>query len=557
LKALEGAGNDHRVVRLQVDILNAQGRLDDAAAVIDKVLAESPDALPFLQFASIVHMKQGKLDLAGQRLDQALKLAPDDPITHHYVGQLELSRPQPDFSKAIPHFAKGASNSSALAMESGFALAECHRQLGSYQAQVAALEDVLRKHPNSARAKLTLADAYLALSPPRNTDAMALVRDLKTSLKGPDAAEALAREARILLAEGKTAEAVASISAAQAARPDDLRLTRQALETLLEARRFADVDQRVAELVAKDKNLWWAYEARAVSKRQQNDREAAIKDFEAALAAADAAQNVPAAQDIILKMGDVIGFNEAINRIQARAEKEDRWKLVLARLQQLGGDNASAIRTMEDVLTRADQLAPATRAEALRFAGTAYLVAKDSEKATQAYTRLLEVSDRDTTALNNLAYLLTESVSPPRPQEALKYSQRAYDLAMQQGMRDPLVLDTHGWILASAGKVDEGIDVLRRSIEIRATPDAHYHLGESYLRKQFAQEGKRELEKALELINRAKQEKQPVDAVLEQRIVEAIARASVMTSGQEPGRPAGARGLEGAPTAPTASSDAP
>ena len=56
---------------------------------------------------------------------------------------------------------------------------------------------------------------------------------------------------------------------------------------------------------------------------------------------------------------------------------------------------------------------------------------------------------------------------------------------MQKGnRRDALVLDTHGWLLTLAGKVDEGIDTLRAAIEIRQLPDIHYHLGEAFLRKQ-------------------------------------------------------------------------
>ena len=42
--------------------------------------------------------------------------------------------------------------------------------------------------------------------------------------------------------------------------------------------------------------------------------------------------------------GDVIGPDEAIQRIQAKAEKEDRYKILIARLQQTKGDNESAVR---------------------------------------------------------------------------------------------------------------------------------------------------------------------------------------------------------------------
>ena len=67
------------------------------------------------------------------------------------------------------------------------------------------------------------------------------------------------------------------------------------------------------------------------------------------------------------------------------------------------------------------------------------------------------------------------------------------------------MLDTHGWLLTLAGEVDKGIDVLRPRCSSSAIPDAHYHLGEAYLKKQFADQALRELEMALDLVKRMKE----------------------------------------------------
>ena len=227
-------------------------------------------------------------------------------------------------------------------------------------------------------------------------------------------------------------------------------------------------------------------------------------------------------------MGDVIGVDEAINRISGRAEKEDRWKIITARLQQTKGDNASAVKTLEQVLARDEQLVPTDRADAYRFGGTLYLIAGQADKSAHCYNKLLAMAPNDMTALNNLACLLAEVMQPPKPQEGLQYSQRAYDLMVKAGRRDPLVLDTHGWVLVKCGKIDEGIEILRRANEIRATPDAHYHLGEAYLTKQFGPEAQAELEKALNLVKKMTAEKQPLDMTLQPKIEGAIARAGVM-----------------------------
>jgi tetratricopeptide (TPR) repeat protein len=100
---------------------------------------------------------------------------------------------------------------------------------------------------------------------------------------------------------------------------------------------------------------------------------------------------------------------------------------------------------------------------------------------------------------------------------------------MQQGnRRDPLVLDTHGWLLTLSGRLDEGIDVLRRANELRQIPDAHYHLGEAYLKKQLPDAAIQELDMAMAILTRWIQEHQQVDPTLKPKIEAAQSRAGIM-----------------------------
>ncbi|MDZ7644748.1 MAG: tetratricopeptide repeat protein [Woeseiaceae bacterium] len=74
------------------------------------------------------------------------------------------------------------------------------------------------------------------------------------------------------------------------------------------------------------------------------------------------------------------------------------------------------------------------------------------------------------TALNNLAWLYFTSGDSRA--EAL--ARRAYEAAPDNGS----VADTLGWILVSNGSLDEGVDLLRRAVELsdgRAT--IRYHPG--------------------------------------------------------------------------------
>jgi tetratricopeptide (TPR) repeat protein len=120
-----------------------------------------------------------------------------------------------------------------------------------------------------------------------------------------------------------------------------------------------------------------------------------------------------------------------------------------------------------------------------------------------------------------MASLLTDTFSPPRPQEALKYSQRAYDL-MQN---NEIVLDTHGWVLTLNGKPHEGIDLLRRALAVRPFAHAHYHLGEAYLKTSAPEDAQKHLEQAAELLRQQEESKQEVDPALRGKIDAALAKA--------------------------------
>jgi tetratricopeptide (TPR) repeat protein len=528
IKVLDGNNpSDSRVAKRKVDVLLASNRPDDAEAALDQALKANPSSLDLLQLAAGVHITSGKFDRAEQRLNRALEIDQANATTHYYVGLMRMSQPKPDLRAAIEHLEK-ARASPTMGIEARFALADVLRRRENQDAAIRELEDALKAQPSNRRVRIALIDAYGALIPPRTNDAQRLIREVKSLPNWQADPEILRREANLLTVEGMYKEAVDRINEAVAAAPDDVTLTRQALDLYIKARRFPEVNQRVEQLLAKDKNLWWAYQARAVSKRHQGNKEEAVKDFEAAFTAAAALKDDQAAEEVVRSMGDVIGVDEALNRIAGRAEKEDRWKIIAARLQQTKGDNASAVKTLEQVLARAEQLVPVDRENAYRFGGTLYLIAGQPDKSAQCYNQLLEMAPNDMTALNNLACLLAEVMQPPKPQDGLQYSQRAYDLMLKAGRRDPLVLDTHGWVLVKCQKVDEGIEILRRANEIRPTPDAHYHLGEAYLIKGFAEEAQVELEKARNLMKRLTSEKQPVDPSLQPKIEGASARAGVM-----------------------------
>jgi tetratricopeptide (TPR) repeat protein len=325
-------------------------------------------------------------------------------------------------------------------------------------------------------------------------------------------------------------KAIERLKLALAASPNNPQLVNDQVNILLEAKDFKSVVAVTDQLLAADKNLVWALQARAIAKRNLNDKDGAIADFEAALAAANAQRSDESATNVVRTMASEIGVDEALKRVTERAKTENRWRLVAAHLYQTKGDAPAAAEMIERTLAEYDKLTPGEKEAALRFAGTLYLSMQPQrvEKAHDAYVKLLQLQPNDLSSLNNMACLLAESMTPPRPQEAIQYSTRAYDLMMNSGVREPLIMDTQGWVLTLNGQVDKGIDVLRQAVATRSFPDAHYHLAEAYLKKSYPEEAQKQLDMAAQHVNQAKEKKQQFDPTLEAKIQDAQARAKEM-----------------------------
>jgi tetratricopeptide (TPR) repeat protein len=220
------------------------------------------------------------------------------------------------------------------------------------------------------------------------------------------------------------------------------------LALLIKTKNYGPAIQAADKLIAGDQTRWWAYEARGIAKRYLGQVDQAIADFDAALAQAKAMNNDEAAAQVVRTMAREVSAAEAIARAKQRAEKEPRWALMTAYLQQQDLNIGAAVETLDRVL-KMDGLSMSDRETALRFGGSLYLQTgpnrpkPDAQKAYQCYMKLLELLPDDLTALNNIACLLAEVMDPPQLREALKYSQRAYEIMQKTGKTEPLILDTH------------------------------------------------------------------------------------------------------------------
>ncbi len=537
LTVLQANIQDPKVSRRRVEILVATDRADEADKAITDALAKSPSNLDLLRLGAGLDMNHGKFDRADQRLARALEIDPKDPTTHYYVGTLRMrqAKTSADYDAAIAELTAGK-DSPTMGTEDRFALADCMRQKGNPEGAMHELEGALSSQPGNARIRLALLDAYLGAQPPRWVDADRVIKDAKALPGYVPTADLLEREWQMWTSRGEPSKALAAIQEAHTANPGDVNISRRYVATLLSQQQYQLVNQEVERLLAKDPNLWWAYEKRAQAKRYQGNKEDSIKDFDAAITAAANVHDEAATDEIVRTMADTISPDEAILRFRARAEKDDHWKLMIARLQSTKGDNDAAIKTTEQVLAREDELLPADRDGAWRLGAMLYLITNQPEKATKYYEKLLKGSPDDMVSLNNMACLLAETVQPPRPQEGVQYAEHAYRLTLANGRKDATVMDTYGWLLVLSGRVDEGIDILRAANDMSQMPDIHYHLGEAYIRKQFGDQAQQELDTAMNMVKRKLKEKpQPDQSLLELqgKIEASMARATII-GGKKP-----------------------
>ncbi|MGH7178359.1 MAG: hypothetical protein ACREJC_13355, partial [Tepidisphaeraceae bacterium] len=293
---------------------------------------------------------------------------------------------------------------------------------------------------------------------------------------------------------------------------------------------YGDVLSSSDKLIAKHPELWWPYQFRGLAKRRGSgqDKTGALADFEAGMKVANSKSDIIGVETMSRTIAGEIGTPEARKAIAPYAVKDPRWKLLLAALTQNDGDIPGAIKLIETVMEE-PALAPDLQEKSLKMVGVLYLVLQPplTEKSIETYRKLLKLAPNDFTALNNIAGLLVEPGSSYNPLEALTYSQRAFDLTQQAGIVDPLVMDTHAWVLINNNRVDEGISLLRDAVQKKSFPEGHYHLGEAYLRKNPPQpaDAERALKAAELFIEDAQRESRPVDLALKAKVEASLKKA--------------------------------
>jgi tetratricopeptide (TPR) repeat protein len=548
----QAAELDKLVFRQRLQVLVAADRRDLAERMLLDALAKPATANdPDLQLMLIsVNFEGGKYDEALERLNRVLKADPGNIKLLFLRGQILLRQPRPDIAKALEDLTevrKRDPNSAGARL----LLADAYTKRGDMNLAIRELQDGLRLQPLSRELRLKLIDYYSSSTLSDPAEVLRLAREARDRLELKDDAVWAYREALVYTQRRDWPSATKAIQDAIQLAPGDMSLRREQQNIMLLAGQNKEVLEMTEAMAREGKAPWWVHQNRARARHGTGDATGAVAEFNAALTAAG--DNNAAVQQVVYTMVSTVGKDQALQQVLARANREPRWKLLAAALYsaraaaQPGGaaeppNWEKAVQMLDEVQAHFNELSPVHQAQALRIAGPMYQMAKPPqfEKAKQTYEQLLKLNPDDLFALNNLANLLVDDALVPQPQEARKHSQHAYDLVKRAQPFPAAIFDTHGWVLVHCGELTEAIEILQKVVRQSNMPEAHYHLGEAYVRKGDFRKAQESLKVAAQAIPEVIAQGGTVSADLEKKIQASLEKANQL-EGAAKGGQAGAR----------------
>jgi tetratricopeptide (TPR) repeat protein len=519
-------GSDPRITRQRLEYLAATGRTNEAESEINEALRASPQSIALLNLLTTTYINAGRLGDARQAAKNAIAASGTDNDALYFQALIELKLSDGDMDLAMRDASQLKAKNPASPVAYGL-LADVYSHQHLPDDAIRTLEEGLKAAPQDRALRLRLLDAYTLATPPLWPQFDSAVHDAEIDpLMGRDTVW-LVKDAYGLAARKQFDAAIGKIDDAIHAAPDNNALISEKLTVLMLAQNYPAVIQTADALLAQGARPWWAYMARGIAKAQ-SDKPAGLLDLDAALAGAP---DFAACARVISAMETNVGFDDAVSRAQKR-DGDPNWRLMVADLDMQKGD-LTAAATEAAPLRGNTQISPAQRLHALSTLSECYTMMHRPEDAKNAYLEALTIDPNETGMLNNLANLLADDLHDP--QQALGYSQRAYDLSRRSGNFLASVGDTQGWVLTLCGgaNAEAGLNILQKVVEDNQNfIDARYHLGEAYLRNSMPGDAVKQLEIAQTKLQQAEENHGRVSADLKTAIAASLSKARQVLDGK-------------------------
>lgn len=481
-KAVELASGPSPAHMKLAGLLVREKKAGEAKAFLSEAVGKWPKFVSAYVELARLNFEEGKPEECMKSLDHALALNPSDPDALLLRGQVKLAQKNPaealaDFQKislmrpesAQLNYLMGvaylqsqdlnsartrlrqALNSDPNMVDAGVVLAEMDIRSGSFQTAAESLEKLFQKRQKTEPVYLLLGSAYMGMKQPGK--ASALFRELLETKPGDGRATFLLGTA--LQAEGKKGEA------------------RKLLEEA--ARLSPDAVDAFVELIGMDV--------------QEKNYNAAIERINERLEKAPSARIYEVLGRVRTYQKEYAAAEAAYLKAVEMDPKSTRPYVALAQVYAMTGAYDQALaKTDEAIRLNSKNIG------ALMLSGMLCHQKGDIKKAQQAYEQLLAIEPNFIPAVNNLAYLLSESLGDN--EKALKLATKARELAPE----DPSVGDTLGWILYKKGNPEWALSYIQESAaKLPENAEVQYHLGMVNIKLGNSEAAKESLGKALKL----------------------------------------------------------
>ncbi|UCE59617.1 MAG: tetratricopeptide repeat protein [Phycisphaerales bacterium] len=464
-----------QVTRITCLLDRSVNDLDAAQRYIEEFTTDYPDDPEGHLLAGEVHSRRGNVDDAVAALSMYLERKPDNGYAlaqraQHYFSQGRTAAAIEDL-EALKRLTPVSTNQ----LGPRILLARLLRLAGRREAWINELESLSQDLPESDEALGELVRAYIIERRFEDADRR-LTAQINQSDDNPDSRWYFLR-GRVSLGLGDATKALADFQ--QGAKIDEysadslgpvldayLRMDR-AKEGIVYYEEHASPDRRTPVLIARYARLLIA-----AGKKAQ-----AVENFRRAMASA-LAESTGAIRAVTAELrsaplaaSEVMRWFTENPPSSGLARANDR---ILARLYRMLDRTDEAIATLEGLLKSAPT--DWERADLLAEQAELYQLMDKPELARSSYEEALKYQSEDWVVLNNLAYVLSDSLG--KCAVALPYAQRSVAIA-----DNPATLDTLGWIYVCLEEYSSAVAELSRAI--RLNPDmllAYYHLGEAHRR---------------------------------------------------------------------------
>lgn len=533
IATLDAAPDQDQVLTQKLEILLQARNIARAKETIQAALARKGEDFGLINAQAYVALQENDLKGARALADKSLALKPDNPIALHQRALAKLKDTPADIDGAIVDL-KLATQQAPQNVELRVTTSQAYFARSDRDGAIREMEIAAALAPRNRAIWNQLMDLYLSSNPPRLDDCRALIEQIRAA--GGDSLELTMRSAAVAQTRKDVPRAIKEMQNAVDMSSGKEEVVRAYMIMMLELGQYEPLLKESEQLLAQNPDAWWIRHVRASARAKLGSKEEALSEWELALSLAEKAKDDSGSITIIRGIADGLGLQQVMPRVLERAKSDTRWVIFAAWLYHSANDSKNAIAMIDQAMGSIGTLSAEEQTRAMAIAGAIYLSSKPpmSDKAVDIYQKLLARDPEDMQALNNIACLYMDSVSPPQPAKALQYSQQAYDLMRRRGVDQAMLKDTHGWVLANNKRVEEGIVLLQEVVQRQPFLEARLHLAQAFLLGNYPEPALRQVTEAKAMISAMEAKAVAVDPSVKAKVEQLLAKVQPTTAPVEP-----------------------